>query len=95
MKRPEVDFSRTATTDCKTGEVTEDTVTARMGKTVLAKMKSETRERLRNGVNGKWAPEKSWHVEWTAHSVLQVDIEQVLAKLVELNESERTPNAGK
>lgn len=85
MTRPSVSFRRTTTTDCETGEVTEDAVAARMGDRVIATLKKVLLDR----------DKFRWFAEWAAHSVLQSDIEQVLAKLVELNESERTSNAGK
>lgn len=81
MKRQEIGFSRTRTTSCSTGEVLEDEVDARMShgtrnsSVVIAKIKwMNQNEKFDN-----------WRVEWTAHSVTQRDIEQVLSKLVELN----------
>lgn len=75
MKRLDIEFNRTRTKKCSTGELIEDEIAARQGAIVVAKM--------------KWTSQPTgfddWQVEWAAHSVNQKDIEQVLSKLVELN----------
>lgn len=86
MTRPKVSFTRTTTTDCETEEVKEDLVTARLGDKTIATLKRFSKV-------AREARDKSrWSTEWAAYSLLQADIEQVLAKLVELNSNERSEN---
>jgi len=78
--RPKVKFSRSVTTDCTTGDVTDDTLTARLGAIVIAKIKWS--------LQANQFKELSWQVEWTAHSLSLGDIEQVVDKLKELRDDE-------
>tara|TARA_R110000824_G_scaffold526_10_gene3379 strand:+ start:732 stop:992 length:261 start_codon:yes stop_codon:yes gene_type:complete len=82
----EVAFTRTKTTSCSTGKVTADEVTARMshgmakGWAVIATIKMTQQ------------PSKfdNWKVEWKNQEVSRSHIEQVLEKLIELNDEKES-----